>query len=205
MIRRQQATNFAPAIRLAEKLVHPLNQFVTLNFNHTACPPEAASAVFARLRDNHFGPWVRRPPRRSGLTGSTPAFVWVIENTNGHTAAHWLLHVPPPRLADFTAKFPQWLHSVTGGLTCAVSSIDIRAAYRPFGARKYMLKGIDPAFADFYGIRHVPQGLVHGKRCGFSRSLGPTACRRNRTYYRQMCADGYRRYSTPASAQHKSL
>ncbi len=51
-----------------------------------------------------------------------------------------------------------------------------------------MMKGIDPVFADFYRIRHVPQGVVHGKRCGFSQN-GPTSCRRERTYYSQIRRD----------------
>jgi hypothetical protein len=36
-----------------------------------------------------------------------------------------------------------------------------------------MLKGLDPIYAPLYGVRHVPQGVVHGKRSGFSRCLGP--------------------------------
>src|SRR5690606_13352132 len=36
-IRRKQATNFAPAIRLADRLGCPLNRFVTINFTHTQC------------------------------------------------------------------------------------------------------------------------------------------------------------------------
>lgn len=187
-IRRQQATNIKPAIRLAEKNGTPLNRFVTLNFTHTACDAEAVSIAFAALRER-FMRWFRR--RQSGGQGATinAAFLWVIENTNGNTAIHWLVHIPPARLADFTARLPQWLAKVTGGVHCADSAINIKQAYTPLGAGKYMMKGIDPVFADFYRIRHVPQGEVHGKRCGFSQNLGPTSCRRARTYYSQIRQD----------------
>ena len=33
----------------------------------------------------------------------------------------------------------------------------------------------EPKYAKFYNIRPVAQGEVHGKRCGFSKNLGPTA------------------------------
>ncbi len=106
-IRRQQATNIKPAIRLAEKNGTPLNRFVTLNFTHTACDAEAVSVVFSELREL-FMQWFRRRPRNGQMSASA-AFIWVIENTNGHTAIHWLVHIPPARLADFTARLPQWL------------------------------------------------------------------------------------------------
>lgn len=188
-IRRKQATNFAPAIRLAEQLGTPLNWFVTLNFTHTACDIETVSSSFARLRDNYFTPWHRRPGRKWNGPRQAAAYLWVVENTNGNIAAHWLLHLAPKRIEDFTHRLPKWLSRVTGGIECVVSAIDVRPAPNPAGLRKYLLKGIDPAYAEFYRIVHVPQGEVVGKRCGFSRSLGPSACREARTYHSQMQRD----------------
>lgn len=203
-IRRQQATNIKPAIRLAEKNGTPLNRFVTLNFTHTACDAEAVSIAFAQLRER-FMRWLRRGPQKNGKGAKAPAaFVWVIENTNGHTGVHWLVHVPPERFADFTARLPLWLAKVTGGIHCEDSAIDIKPAHTPLGAGKYMMKGIDPVFADFYRIRHVPQGEVFGKRCGFSQSLGPTACRRGRTYHSQIRQDRARAFSGDAIQQPQS-
>lgn len=199
-IRRQQATNFAPAIRLAEKIGLPLNRFITINFTHTECTEDAVSVAFAQLRSNHFGPWLRRPSRKSRAQPTRAAFIWVIENTNAHVAVHWLVHVPDNRLADLQARLPIWLAKVTGGLHCAESAINIKPAHTPLGARKYMLKGIDPAFADFYRIQHIPQGLVYGKRCGFSQNLGPTSCRRNRTYHSQIRRDRWQAAVTPPAA-----
>jgi hypothetical protein len=35
-------------------------------------------------------------------------------------------------------------------------------------------------YADRYGVQHMPQGLVDGKRCGVSESLGPASRNRSR-------------------------
>ena len=57
-IRRQQATNIKPAIRLAEKRETPLNHFVTINFTHLECDEATVSDVFAAIRER-FGRWLR--------------------------------------------------------------------------------------------------------------------------------------------------
>lgn len=46
------------------------------------------------------------------------------------------------------------------------------------GALGYMLKGLDKCSCDYLGIEHVDEGLVTGKRCGFSESLGRAAKRK---------------------------
>lgn len=184
-IGRKQARNFKPAVRTAGQISYELNCFVTINFNHTMCSELNVSMAFAKLRSNFFGPWCRRPPRKSNVTGIAPTFVWALENT-GHTAAHWLVHIPPERFHDFERRLPDWLTRVTGGIICEKSAISILRAYRPIGAAKYMMKGIDPVYANFYGITSIPQGVIYGKRCGFSQNLGPYACRMKKAYWTQM-------------------
>jgi hypothetical protein len=173
IINRKPGAHLLNAINLAQRIGRKLNHFVTLNFDHTDCPPEAASRQFEKLRDNYFGPWLRRdgpqPP-------TPPTFVWSIEN-EGACAAHWLVHIPDGRLADFKRRLPAWLNAVAGEVRCP-SAIHTRDAPTPGGAGKYMVKAIDPVYAPLYGIRHVPQGVVHGKRSGFSRCLGPSVRRR---------------------------
>lgn len=185
-INRKPASNLGHAISSAVQQGLSLNYLVTISFRHTTCDPKEASARFARLRENYFGPWLRRPSRLDkGATTCPPTFVWVLE-AEGGIAAHWLVHLPPNRVADFTVKLPRWVRKAIGDLTCEASAIDIREAYNPQGCRGYLLKGIDPVFADFYKVRHVPQGAVIGKRSGFSRNLGPKA--RQRTGYRKRSA-----------------
>ena len=172
-INRKPAAHLLNAINLARRLGRPLNQFVTINFDHTACPAKLVSRQFKRLRDNYFSPWLRR----NGVGPiAPPTFVWSVEN-DGACAVHWLVHIPKGRVGDFRKRLHDWLASVAGEIRCS-QAIHVRYAPAPPGAGKYMLKGINPAWAQPYGIRHISQGIVHGKRSGFSRCLGPTTRRR---------------------------
>ncbi len=170
-INRKPASNFIHAIRVAAALETPLNQFVTFNFTRTCCPSKLVSQQFEKLRDNFFCPWLRRS-KRVRARAKPPAYVWVIENAGGCLNVHWLVHIPKGRVRDFRQRLTDWLAAVAGEIECT-SAIHVRHAPRPIGAGKYMLKGIDPLYAPFFRIRHVAQGVVYGKRSGFSRGLGP--------------------------------
>ena len=176
-IKRQQAANILNAVNLAEKKGTPLNTSVCLNLARTNCPIEEVSQRFSRLRDNHFGPWMRRPSKKLGDDGFPASFAWTIENANGCHHIHWLVHLPKNRRDAFKKKLPRWLALVSDGITCD-SAIDVKDAYAPPGAAKYMVKGIDPAWAHAYGIRPSDQGVVIGKRSGVSLNLGQTERRR---------------------------
>lgn len=171
-INRKPAANLLHAVNLAERLGRPLNTLATINFALTDCPAEEVSRRFEKLRDNHFAPWLRRCGRRENLAGP-PTFVWVIENAGGCVNAHWLLHIPADRAADFLRRLPTWLERVAGAINDPDRVIDIKTAHTPKGAIKYMVKGIDPIYAPLYRIRPSEQGIVHGNRSNFSRCLGP--------------------------------
>lgn len=174
-IQRKPAGNLRLAVRMAETIGRPLNQAVTLNFSLTDCDSQDASAAFEKLRDNYFGPWLRRASGKGEQDGP-PAFVWVIENVSNHTHAHWLVHVPPRRLADFSERVSRWLAAVAG--IVQPGAVKIKRAYNPRGFALYMLKGISPAAAFLYRVRPEPQGIVFNKRSGFARCLGPAARKR---------------------------
>jgi hypothetical protein len=176
-IKRQQAANILNAVNLAEKKGTPLNTSVCLNLARTNCPLEDVSQRFSKLRDNYFGPWIRRPSKKLGDGGFQASFAWTIENINECHHIHWLVHIPKHRRAAFEKKLPLWLARVSGGITCD-SAIKVTNAPTPPGAAKYMCKGIDPAWAQIYGIRPSDQGVVFGKRSGVSLNLGQTERRR---------------------------
>jgi len=170
-INRKPAANLLHAVNVAEILNRSLNFFVTLNFAHTECPPELVSERFEKLRDNYFGPWLRRCGP-SGRKEPPPTFVWTLENSGGCLNAHWLVHLPAGRIEDFKERLPIWLAKVAGE-AATDQAIHVRKAPTPRGAIKYMIKGIDPLYAPIYGIRESDQGQVIGNRSNFSRSLGP--------------------------------
>src|ERR1700751_988288 len=115
----RQARNLPEAIPYAEKrlaeVARPLNTFVTINFGHTACPPEVVSATFEKLRDNHLVRWLRYG------TSDLSHYVWVIENSGGNTHVHWVLHLPKSLRAAFEIKLAEWLARVAGTITCRES------------------------------------------------------------------------------------
>jgi hypothetical protein len=169
----RQVRNFMGAINYADtrlvQLGRPLNTFVTVNFDHIDCPPEQVSARFEKLRDNHFVRWLRY--RRA-----VPAhYVWALENCGGDTHVHWVVHIPKPLWEAFRTKLPEWLGQVAGTIHCAESAINTKPVSDLRGLARYLLKGMDQRYAPRYSVRHVPQGLVYGKRCGVSKSLGPAS------------------------------
>ena len=169
----RQARNLWEAIHYADKRLvdigRPLNTFATINFGHIACSPEIVSAIFEKLRDNHFVRWLRYG--RSELSH----YVWVIENAGGNTHVHWVLHVPKSLQAAFGRKLEEWLARVAGPITCRERAIKIQPVPNLRGLGRYLLKGMDARYAARSGVKHVPQGLVYGKRCGVSKSLGPAS------------------------------
>jgi hypothetical protein len=174
----RQVRNFLGAIHCADTrltaLGRSLNTFVTLNFDYVDCPPEEVSAQFEKLRDNHFVPWLRY--RRS-----MPAhYLWAIENQGGDTHVHWVVHVPPSLREAFGTKLPEWLGRVAGNIRCRESAINVKPVSNLRSLARYLLKGMDSRYAPRYSVRHEPQGLVCGKRCGFSKSLGPAARTRSK-------------------------
>ena len=189
-ISRRQATNTRPAILLAEQLGLELNYVVTINFTLAGFDEHSASAKFSGLRER-FVRWARRNLKRSKIKQFRPAFLWVLENT-GHVAGHWLMHIPAERLDEFKTALEKWIVRVGGNIDDP-NTIDVREAYNPLGFRKYMLKGIDPVFAPLYRIDHVPQGIIHGKRFGYSMSIGPSQSLKHGTK---------KRWRRPANTQH---
>lgn len=176
-INRKPAANIHHAVRIADHLGIPLNRWVTINFSLTESAGRDASFQFARLRKDYFGKWVTRPAVGSAFSPVPPTFVWAFEHGGGHLAVHWLVHVPPGRFTEFGLRLSSWVE-VVAGKAVSPRTINVKPATTPRGACKYMLKGIDPAYASFYGIDHSPQGRVDGRRSGMSRNLGPAVKRR---------------------------
>jgi hypothetical protein len=176
-IRRKPAANLYHAIRIAKAIGLPLNVFVTVNLSELGIPPEEASKRFRFLLSNRFGPWVTRAPRHSQVRTCQSTYVWVLEAAGGVMAVHWVAHVPEERLADFQSRLPDWVESVTGGAPLA-GAIHEKDHIEPRSLGKYLLKGMEEAFAPFYGVEHKPQGAIVGKRSGFSQNLGPSVKRR---------------------------
>jgi hypothetical protein len=171
-IHRRPAVNLHHAQRYAEMIGLPLRLFVTINFTLMDIPPDAAVLAFRTILTQRFAPWLRR----SSLNGAglAPTYVWVMEAAGGRLAAHRVLHVPSKLVWLFKEKLALWLSSITED-DLPPRALNIKPVTSPIGLRRYMLKGVDAPWAVHLGVRHVDQGIVFGKRSGFSRNLGPSA------------------------------
>ena len=178
-IKRRPAVNIHHATRMSVRLGLPLNRMVTINFSKVGCRAHLAGHQFRKLLTQRFAPWLRRTASKSCLV--PPTYVWTIESAGKQMAAHWLVHVPAGLHRAFEAKIDDWLTSLFGERP-EPSAVHIRRIHNLTGARRYILKGIDPAWADHLKIIPIGQGKVIGKRSGFSKNLGPTA--RERGGYR---------------------
>ncbi len=176
-INQKPASNFHHAIGIAEAIKLPLNQMVSLNLGYVDCPPENAVKALQAFRGK-LGKWVTR-----GKRDTCPAtFVWVIERPpdSANFNFHLLVHIPASRQDAFLQRLPVWLSRTAGGILDAKAAIHVRSAPTPRGAGKYMLKGMHPYWAAKFDIEHEPQGVVNGRRSGFTKNLGPTQKRRLR-------------------------
>lgn len=173
-IGRKPAANIYHATRLAEKVGYPLNQFVTINYTKTGCPPEQASGAFRVLLASWFARWLRRHSRNKRQR--PPTYVWAFEAAGNQLAVHWLVHIPRGMVREFRRSLIDWLRATAGSVE-GPATVKHRRIYNIVGAKRYVLKGMDPHFARLWKVRHVPQGAITGKRSGFSRNLGPTARR----------------------------
>jgi hypothetical protein len=178
-INRNPAVNIHHATRYSEQIGLPLNRFITINFTQTSCPHSDAGAVFRRMLAERFAPWFRRTAQVGRVI--PPTYVWSMEGAGGQAALHWLVHIPAGQLRAFERKLFDWLASLLGEPPAA-GVVKVQSVYNLVGARRYILKGTDPIWAKHLGVRAVDQGVVIGKRSGFSKNLGPAA--RKRAGYR---------------------
>jgi hypothetical protein len=170
-INRTPAVNIHHATRYADRAGLSLNAFVTINFTDIDAG-ESASLAFRKLLNQRFAPWLRRTAFSSRVLA--PTYVWSIENTRGTIAAHWLVHLPADVRAVFLERLPRWLEGITGS-TPLSSTIQMKPIYSIIGLRRYILKGVNPVWATRLGVLSSDQGIVNGRRSGFSRNLGPVA------------------------------
>ncbi len=171
LIRQIPSRNIHLGVRLARTIGLDLNLFVTFNFSLTSCDPECADRAFAQLRTT-FRKWATRPPKTRVMLATPPTFVWVIENPNNCLNAHWLVHVPRERQAEFRRNLPKWFETAVGEVY-SDRAIKVKPVTNAEGLKAYLLKGLHPGLARMFGIRHVNQGWVFGRRAGHSKNLGP--------------------------------
>lgn len=171
------ADNAIQAVGYADQIGRPLNRFVTIDWQLAQC--------LGRFQDvqgkffERFSKWARY--RNFGV-----AYVWALENSRDiGIHSHILIHVPSHHLIDFKRIVPKWIDGDVDQ-SGATKTFKIQTVKYHSGAdrlnpvkkaTKYLLKGIsDQARQILTPIEdRGPQGVIVGRRCGTSESIGRTA------------------------------
>lgn len=165
------ATNLLHAVRFAAERQQPLNLAVTINWHRLGVPDQEASNAFRQLRSKVRRRWTHLRKTR-GVQLGTFDDTGSHENPGGRRNTHWLIRVPDFHMAAFRKDVERFLKKVLGRdhLGEALHVQPVRAAGT---FAKYLVKGIDPHFADYFHMRAVDQGFIEGRgRTFVARSLG---------------------------------
>lgn len=185
-IKRKAAASLLHSVRTAEAIGRPFNTFVTVSLWHLGLGPDEASQFFRELRERHFTRWSAYTPR--GTTRSRngpPTYSWVIEAPDCLAHVHWMLHVQPGQERAFAAVLQRWIVRRMGLERIPEGVIQIAHIDNAEGLKLYFAKGIDPHLARLWRIRPVESGLVHGRRAGTSRNLGPAEWQPRKAAYQR--------------------
>jgi hypothetical protein len=172
-----QATNIIEAVKFAKTIGLPLVAHLTIHWSGTVAFDDHGGIRFAKVREGLSKVLLRR--------GIPVAWIWCRE-CKAHTDivhCHLLFHLPVEyrsgrKLAEMEAHFVRLVDRHGGGIwgECAVKLV-----IWPDPDGLYLIKGGGPkVWKHFPRIRkdwRSAQGVIHGKRCGTSQSLGPTARR----------------------------
>ena len=169
-ISKRQTTNLMAAFEFADAIGLPLSVSVDIAWIFFSGNADDRTR-FARCQQR-LSKWAIRQ-------GFRLAMVWTREvGTNGSPHTHILLHVPPILIHDGTFQRALESSLEPEGGPIHEKAILIQSAYRPLGKLLYNLKGTDPKHASDFSIRPAYQGILSGKRAGFTQNLGPGARRK---------------------------
>jgi hypothetical protein len=178
----QEANRLFEAAVFAFCIGRPLTRFISIHLD--------AGGVIDRRRfiskfNKLAGDWLRNN------LGSSISSIWVLEKPVGgeHSYSrgfnvHILVHVPYHLQEAFYRKERGWIKAAGAKWVrgvCKSKQLDGCGPDWPggyylreglLGVMRYITKGIEPASAGLYGIKAQPQGVVAGKRSGYSEALG---------------------------------
>jgi len=174
---QREAERLFQAFETAQLIGAPLNVAVTIQW-----------AMCVNWEDEHqrLKKWSERVRKWLERRGSVYASVWVMESNTPTEMlhSHILLHIPEDLIDDFRS----YAVAATGGDAQDIGesyAVLVKECGPPFGAKgmlKYMLKTLKVEDALALGMRRKEgrakmgvRALIDGKRCGYSKPIGPKA------------------------------
>ena len=174
----EQAANIVEAVNFAKSIDHPLVAHLTIHWSGTIAFDDHDGTRFAKVREGLAKVLSRR--------GIPVAWVWCRE-CKAHTDivhCHLLFHLPVayrsgPKLDEMEAHLVRLIDRHGDGI---LGEFAVRLVIWPDPDGLYLIKGGGPlVWKQFPRIRkdwRTPQGIIHGKRCGTTQNIGPSARRR---------------------------
>lgn len=172
-IGRRAAENALHAIRYAGLTGRPVNAHVTISFIALGIHDDKAGDVFRKLQIS-LARWWRYQRKDKGRDIGPSVGIYAHANPAGSRHVHWLLHLPDEIRSDFIGAVEKRLRKLAG-LDDIGDALHVQEVDRPGGIAKYVLRGIEPAYADYLHIRASNEGIVSCRRTGTSRFIGKAA------------------------------
>lgn len=167
------ALNVLHAIRYARDIGRPINAHVTISLIALGIDDDAAGAFFQKLQIS-VARWWRYQRLSKGQDIGSLTTVYCHANPGGSRHVDILMHLPDTIWAGFKAMLDKRLCKLAG-LDDVGDAIHLQAAPTPGSLAKYLLRGIDPAYANYLHLQAENEGQVACRRTGTSRIVGRAA------------------------------
>jgi len=188
-ISTSQAANIVEAVAFAKSIDLPLVAHLTVHWSGTVAFDDHDGTRFAKVREGLSKVLLRR--------GIPAAWAWCREckAQTDIVHCHLLFHLPVdyrsgPKLAEMEAHLVRLVDRHGNGI---LGEFAVRLVIWPDPDGLYLIKGGGPeVWKQFPRIRRdwrTQQGIIYGKRCGVSQSLGPVARLRYRARPLCVCSD----------------
>lgn len=154
----------------------PLTRWVIINFEKPPAGDEfLPQRQFCAIRKKAWSWWANHRSKGNVEGPFSDCRIWECPDDFLHV--NWLLRVPDTLLPEFQKKLEKWVAKVLpDNVPNALYEGEI---FNVNGLLKYTLKGTDATKADRFGIDHVDQGEVWGRRAVASMNLGKAARERD--------------------------
>jgi hypothetical protein len=154
-----------------------MNTHVTISFCPLEIDDESAGVLFADLQARVTRWWRDQRTRKGRALGDIQGF-HCHSNPAGSRHVHWVLYVPPEIASEFAAVVKNRLQKISGRVDLK-DGLHIGAVQTPGSLAKYVLRGIEPEYADYLHIEAANEGFVSGcRRTGVSRAASKAARQR---------------------------
>ena len=173
----KQAARALHAVRFAKHQGRPLNLFVTIDTTSLGIDEDDAGHFIRRVWACLSRWWSYQRGTKGRNLGTFDAILVHESPPGGPRHIHWLFHAPPEARSDIEKVIRNRVEKLAKRHDVG-RLVHFQSATGPGTLAKYMLKGIDPQYADHFHMIAHDQGEILGRRMTVSRSIGFAARKR---------------------------